>query len=293
MQNIPLPLAKRLESLFGRHWQAALDHGGVISRRRGRALGAGDSPSAALVALVEMLECVPVAQWPARWRELGKSADSCPTLALFPERLVNGRIRREDTVLLWDVEPDGRVVNLTVGLLPPHRRLTGRALRVWRCWNCQWQCANGGGMLTDWMQYQSLTPEGIIADMIFDGMLDAVGADVVLKDFARRVDKFSVDQVHEMVAYLRAARTDDPDGDIWAGYVPGAQYQPRNGTRPRPPAKQSQSDTDAQPDDPDRWRLLTVEDCEAAMLEDARRRKKQKRNGETTASEHENADLSS
>ena len=57
----------RLELLFGGVWQAALDHAGMVSRRRARDIGAGEEPSGALIATLELLERLPVAEWPERW----------------------------------------------------------------------------------------------------------------------------------------------------------------------------------------------------------------------------------
>ena len=52
-------LVSRLEALFGGVWQAALDHAGILSRRRARDIGAGEEPSGALGAMVELLERLP------------------------------------------------------------------------------------------------------------------------------------------------------------------------------------------------------------------------------------------
>ena len=120
-------LVVRLIGLFGPQWQAALDHAGVLSRRRAREIGAGADPTSLMLAAVELLEACPRARWPDRWRRLadrfpGKTSDTCPTLEAFADRLhPDGRIDPVDAVFVWDRLQDGpafRNVNVAVGMLP-------------------------------------------------------------------------------------------------------------------------------------------------------------------------------
>lgn len=170
-------MIERLERLFGRTWQAALDHAGVLSRRRAREIGAGDSGSEGLLATLELLDAAPPRHWPARWAGLGKFAERCPTLPQFDGLLVDGKIRREHAVVLWDME-SGREsnFNVCVGMLPPEFRDLPRDHPIraqWGTWNRQWGNAHGGATVAGWMSRDIETPEGVLASWIARGRLSA------------------------------------------------------------------------------------------------------------------------
>ena len=162
-------LVPRLEALFGGVWQAALDHVGIMSRRRARDIGAGDEPSGALWVVVELLERLPPTEWPERWWGLGKQPETCPTLAMRPERLVEGRIRPEDAVLVWDLWRESpqsapRHANVAVGFLPrgcfSSLPRADAARTRWRLWYGQWDECHGAPA-AGWMTSEDETPEGM------------------------------------------------------------------------------------------------------------------------------------
>lgn len=203
-------LVPRLEALFGSVWQAALDHAGVLSRRRARDIGAGNAPSDALQALVEMLECMPVSAWPARWWGLGKGSETCPTLTLFPQQLLDGHIRPEDAVLVWDLRPRPHGppahVNVAVGYLPKGcfaglPRDDGARTR-WRLWYSQWdECHGATG--PDWMQRLEETPEGMLAEWVVQGVIDESELAHTLAVLSARIVGFSRQRVLDMVEARR------------------------------------------------------------------------------------------
>ncbi|WP_043359697.1 hypothetical protein [Belnapia sp. F-4-1] len=197
-------LVPRLETLFGGVWQAALDHAGVLSRRRARDIGAGDGPSGALRALVEMLETTPVSSWPERWWGLGKVSETCPTLTLFPARLVEGCMRPEDAVLVWDVRRQPgppRCANVAIGYLP-QGCLTGlprddAARTRWRLWYSQWDECHGAPA-SSWMTCGEETPEGMVAGWMARDGIDGDELDRVLDLMSRRLVGFSRPRVYEL-----------------------------------------------------------------------------------------------
>ena len=200
-------LVPRFEALFGGVWQAALDHAGVLSRRRARDIGAGEGPSGALRALIEMLEAVPVSAWPTRWWGLGKASETCPILTLFPERLVDGRIRPEDAVLVWDLRPDppGPILCLSVavGYLPKGRLASLPRDHVartrWRLWYSQWDECHGAPA-PGWMESSDETPEGLIAGWIARGTIGGAELDRVLGLMSARVVGFSRERTLDLAA---------------------------------------------------------------------------------------------
>jgi hypothetical protein len=201
-------LVPRLEVLFGGIWQAALDHAGVLSRRRARDIGAGDDPSGALRAMVELLERLPIAEWPERWRGLGKSSDTCPTLTMCPERVVDGRIRPEDAVLVWDLRPGApgavpRYTNVAVGFLPrgcfAGLPRADAARTRWRLWYGQWDDCHGGGAAKDWMASEGETPEGLLAGWVASGAIDGEDFHNAIRTLSARVIGFSPARAAEAV----------------------------------------------------------------------------------------------
>jgi hypothetical protein len=199
-------LVPRLEALFGGVWQAALDHAGVLSRRRARDIGAGEEPSDALGAMVELLERLPVAEWPERWRGLGKRSETCPTLAMRPERLVDGRIRPEDAVLVWDARPGPpgtapRHANVAVGFLPrgyfAGLPRADAARTRWRLWYGQWDDCHGGGAAKGWMASKGETPEGLLAAWVASGAIEGQDLWQTLGVLSARVVGFSPARVAE------------------------------------------------------------------------------------------------
>ncbi|MFC7478001.1 hypothetical protein ACFQS7_26885 [Dankookia sp. GCM10030260] len=200
-------LVPRLEALFGGVWQAALDHAGIMSRRRARDIGAGEVPSGALGATVELLERLPPTEWPERWRGLGKASETCPTLAMCPERLVDGMIRPEDAVLVWDLRPESsgaapRHENVAVGFFP-RGCLAGlpradAARTRWRLWYGQWDACHGGGGAAGWMASERETLEGMLAAWVAEGAIGGAELRVALDVLSARVAGFSPARVTEM-----------------------------------------------------------------------------------------------
>jgi hypothetical protein len=196
----------RLEALFGGVWQAALDHAGIMSRRRARDIGAGDEPSGALWVVVEFLERLPPGEWPERWKGLGKVSETCPTLAMCPGRLVDGRIRPEDVVLVWDTRPGPgdaapRHVNVAVGFLPDgcFAGLTraDAARTRWRLWYSQWDECHGSAA-TDWMTSEDETPEGVLAGWVAKGVIRGADLGKALDVLSTRVVGFSAAKAAEL-----------------------------------------------------------------------------------------------
>ena len=206
-------LVPRLEALFGGVWQAALDHAGVLSRRRARDIGAGEDPSGALSAMVELLERLPIAEWPERWRGLGKSSETCPTLTMCPEQLQDGRIRPEDAVLVWDLRPGGpspampRHTNIAVGFLPrgcfAGLARADAARTRWRLWHGQWDKCHGGGGARGWMESADETPEGLLAGWVACGAIGGEDLRRALDVLSARVVGFSPARVTEIAERRR------------------------------------------------------------------------------------------
>lgn len=223
---------RRLEELFGSVWQAALDHAGVLSRRRAREIGAGQEASEALEATIELLERLPPAEWPPRWRGLGKASETCPTL-LVPRlsgMLVDGMIDREHAVVVWDDasrggDPAVPVRNVAVGLYPrgafeglprddPDRTR-------WQIWNRQWGYSNGVPLTNGILRTGGATPEGIAAQWIHRDGLAGEPLEAALAILQAKVAGFSRRRVLEFVeqygALDREGETDPedegPDGD--------------------------------------------------------------------------------
>ena len=205
-------LVPRLEMLFGSVWQAALDHAGVLSRRRARDIGTGDGPSGALRALVETLEATPAAAWPERWRGLGKTSETCPTLALFPQTLLEGRIQPRDTVIVWDRHPQAHApathANIAVGYLPKGcftglSRDHGARTR-WRLWCSQWDESHGA-TAPAWMRRAEETPEGLLAEWVARGAIDEAELALALTTLSARIAGFSRQRMLEMAGAHRPA----------------------------------------------------------------------------------------
>lgn len=201
-------LVPRLEALFGGVWQAALDHAGVLSRRRARDIGSGEAPSGALDAMVELLEQLPPAEWPTRWQGLGKASETCPTLAMYSERLVNGRIRPEDAVLVWDLRqgPSGTVpqhTNVAVGFLPRACFLglpRSDAVRTrWRLWYSQWDECHGGGAAAGWMASEGQTPKGMISAWVASGAIAGADLERALAVLSARIVGFPPRQLYRPI----------------------------------------------------------------------------------------------
>lgn len=198
-------LVPRLEALFGGVWQAALDHAGIMSRRRARDIGAGDEASGALWVVVEFLERLPPTEWPERWRGFGKLPETCPTLAMCPQRLVEGRIRPDDAVLVWDLRRElshaaPRYANLAVGFLP-HGCFSGLpradvARTRWRRWYGQWDECHGAPA-AGWMASEDETPEGMLAAWVAEGAIGGIELERALEVLSARVVGFSSAKVAE------------------------------------------------------------------------------------------------
>lgn len=212
------PLVERLVRLFGPQWQAALDHSGVLSRRRAREFGAGADPTPLMLAMVELLENCPRTHWPQRWRRLadrfpGKTSDTCPTLDAFADRLhPDGRIDPRDAVFVWDRAQDEatfRNTNVAVGMLPAalHSRPPSDSIHErWRRWNEQWDSAHGGAMLNARLEEEEATPEGVLAGWIASGRLRASDAAAALSEAERRIFGFSRDRVAVLERRLQEKR---------------------------------------------------------------------------------------
>ncbi|WP_158600828.1 hypothetical protein [Teichococcus wenyumeiae] len=197
--------------LFGNVWQAALDHAGILSRRRARDIGAGDGPSGALRALIETLEATPASAWPERWRGLGKASETCPTLALFPQDLLEGRIQPQDAVIVWDRRPrlhaPAAHVNIAVGYLPKGcftglPRDHGSRTR-WRLWCSQWDGSHGA-TTPDWMRRAEETPEGLLAEWVARGAMDEAELALALTTLSARIAGFSRQRMLDMAEARRA-----------------------------------------------------------------------------------------
>jgi hypothetical protein len=208
-------LVPRLEALFGGVWQAALDHAGLMSRRRARDIGAGEEPSDTLRAVVELLERLPPTEWPERWRWLGKVSETCPTLAMRPERLVDGKIRPEDAVLVWDLRPGPpgaapRHANVAVGFLP-HGCFAGlargdAARTAWRLWYSQWHDCHGGRAAAGWMASERETPEGLLAAWAAGEAIGGADLQAALSVLSARIADFSPSKVAKAVERHYALR---------------------------------------------------------------------------------------
>lgn len=216
---------RRLEDLFGKVWQAALDHAGVLSRRRAREIGAGQDASEAIEAAIELLERLPPAEWPPRWHGLGKASERCPTLSIprLRERLVDGLIDREHAVILWDVhsssEPGSAPIrNVAVGFhprgafegLPRDHEERAR----WQLWIRQWNSSNGLPLATGMMRTEGASPEGVAAQWIHRSGLEGEALETALAELQRRVAGFSRRRVFELVeGYKALDEADDEDED--------------------------------------------------------------------------------
>jgi len=203
-------LVPRLQALFGSVWQAALDHAGVLSRRRARDIGAGGSPSDALQALIEMLETTPISAWPARWWGLGKAPETCPILTLFPEYLLDRRIRPQDAVLVWDLcfQPSGppQCANVAVGYFP-RTSFTGlprddAARTRWRLWHNQWDECHGA-TASGWMERPDETLESMLAAWIARGSIGGRELERVNDMLSARIIGFSRQRVLELADQRR------------------------------------------------------------------------------------------
>lgn len=183
-----------------------------MSRRRARGIGAGEEPSGSLWVVVELLERLPPTEWPERWRGLGKLPETCPTLMMCPERLVGGRIRSEDAVLVWDArrEPSENAVqhlNIAVGFLPS--KCFGGLSRAdaartrWRLWYGQWDHCHGGAAAAGWMTSENETPEGMVADWVARGFIGGADLDQALHVLSNHVVGFSPQKVGEMAERRR------------------------------------------------------------------------------------------
>ena len=199
-------LVPRLEALFGGVWQAALDHAGIMSRRRARDIGAGEEPSGALWVVVELLERLPPTEWPERWQGLGKLSETCPTLAMHPKRLVDSKIRPEDAVLVWDRRPGQsgtvpRHANVAVGYLPrgcfAGLPRADAARTRWRLWYGQWDECHGAPA-AEWMTSRDETPEGMLATWAADGALGGDDLEAALDVLSARIVGFSPARVVEV-----------------------------------------------------------------------------------------------
>lgn len=220
------PLVERLVHLFGPHWQAALDHAGVLSRRRGREIGAGADPTPLMLAVVELLESCPRAHWPDRWRRVvdrfpGKVSDTCPTLLAFAERLhPDGRIDPRDAVFVWDRIQEGddyRNVNVAVGMLPialQARPASDPIHGKWRRWNEQWESAHGGAMLNDWLEEDRATPEGVLAGWIAWDLLRKSDIGPTLQEAERRIFGFDIHRVGELERQIRARPEPETEEEV-------------------------------------------------------------------------------
>lgn len=206
-------LVPRLETLFGGVWQAALDHAGIMSRRRARGIGAGSEPSGSLWVIVELLEQLPPTEWPERWRGFGKLSETCPTLAMCPERLVDGCIRPKDAVLVWDLRqeaPGGLAhhVNVAVGFFPSGcfggLSRADAARTRWRLWYGQWDDCHGGAAAAGWMTSEDETPEGKVAGWVAQGLIDGADLDMALSVLSQNIVGFSPGKVAEIAGRLRA-----------------------------------------------------------------------------------------
>lgn len=214
----------RLEALFGRVWQAALDRAGILSRRRAREIGAGEDASEAIEATIELLERLPPSQWPARWHGLGKTSDRCPTLAIprLQEHLVDGMIDREHAVIFWDGPAmDGPaappVRNVAVGFLPKgaFKDLPpdddGRSR--WQLWQDQWGYSNGLPLVSGILRTAGATPEGVAAQWIHRGGLEGEALEAAFVELEARVVGFSRRRVHELVEGYRTLYESDGDDE--------------------------------------------------------------------------------
>lgn len=218
----------RLEALFGKVWQAALDRAGILSRRRAREIGAGEDASEAIEAMIELLERLPPAQWPARWHGLGKTSERCPTLAIprLLEHLTDGLIEREHAVILWDGPVPGEtgaspVRNVAVGFCPRGafanlpRDDEGRTR--WLLWQGQWGHSNGLPLVSGMLRSAGATPEGIAAQWIHRDGLEGEALETALAELETRVGGFSRRRVYDLVEDYRAldegCGEDEGDGD--------------------------------------------------------------------------------
>lgn len=214
----------RLEALFGKVWQAALDRANILSRRRAREIGAGEDPSEAIEATIELLERLPSSLWPERWHGLGKASERCPTLAdpRLRESLVDGLVDREHAVIVWDgpvsdTEGAAPIRNVAVGFLPRGafeglpRDAEERAR--WQLWLRQWSYSNGLPLVSGMMRTEGASPEGVVAQWIYRDGLDGEALETALVELQRRIAGFSRRRVPELVEGYRSLHETDEDED--------------------------------------------------------------------------------
>ncbi|CAG2156582.1 hypothetical protein LMG31506_05737 [Cupriavidus yeoncheonensis] len=116
-----------------------------------------------------------------------KSFDSCPALDMSQakERLIDGKVTREDAVLLWDC---GRV-NLEIGLFPSDV-MTIADQEAWWSWASQWHNRAGWPFHSERYKSADMSPEGILSDWIARGM-DQTEIAVMRKTLEARIHGFS------------------------------------------------------------------------------------------------------
>lgn len=204
-------LVQRLEALFGKVWQAALDRADILSRRRLRDLGGGDEAPGAIEAIVELLEMTSPTEWPPRWQGFGKLSETCPNLVLFQDRLIDGKIPYEDAVVVWDfikTAPDqvSGVGNFAVGIMPKGgfsnmERDDIRRTR-WINWMRQWHNAHGLPLVSGALRSGGATPEGILATAVATGALTGFGLERAVEHLESHIQGFSRHRLQSFVEQL-------------------------------------------------------------------------------------------
>lgn len=143
-----------------------------------------------------------------------KNSDACPTLSLnrLAHHLVDGKIAREDAVILWDRPLDDEaapVRNVAVGFFPkndlsglPHNDPDRLA---WKTWNRQWTHCHGLPLVHGEAGTGGAMPEGIVAFWIVAGLNGQELKDA-LRHIQERVAEFSLRRVDDFVEQLRQER---------------------------------------------------------------------------------------
>jgi hypothetical protein len=151
-------------------------------------------------------------------RTLSKNWEACPTLTLFADRLIGGRVASIDAVFLWDSETrDERtaLVNIEIGLLPAGAltaSMTATEKAAWSDWSQQWRNQFGGGLTPGWMSPGPLmdfayTPERLFAQWLSLKWISEHNVAATRELLVSRIHGFSLTLVDDLVRDLHEAET--------------------------------------------------------------------------------------
>ena len=137
--------------------------------------------------------------------QLSKTWEACPTRTVFAHRLVNGQIRPEDAVFVWDIDDSGpttHYVNIEVGLLPAGAFVAAGGTAddkiKWEAWCRQWRSRHNPNWAPE-ITFSAYTPERLFAQWIVLGKILKSQRESIGDLLKRRILGFSIGSVDELV----------------------------------------------------------------------------------------------